>query len=178
MRSVKWAAPAALVSAVLALSACGGGNLASTPGSGMGQLGAQRVAGEKHITAQMVKSNAACPVNNNLGCFSDSLANGAQVTWCYGPSSDPCEDTNTITWSGGMKLYKTNHPIGKAKIKATWSGPFQCTSSTCGSSGTYELDTLKNGGKLTATNKYKYAQDLCIDSSCGSYQMGWNVTTP
>ena len=75
MRSLKWAAPAALVSAVLALSACGGGGMNATPGAGMsGPLGAQRVAGEKHITV----SNGAgeqshCPAKDNLGCFSDSL---------------------------------------------------------------------------------------------------------
>jgi hypothetical protein len=90
MRYLKWAAPAALVSAVLALSACGGGGMNATPGTGMGQsLGTQRVAGEKHITSQMIQVNKTpkCPTKDNLGCFTDSLANGLVISWCYGPTS-------------------------------------------------------------------------------------------
>ncbi|MGA8532981.1 MAG: hypothetical protein WB615_02600 [Candidatus Tumulicola sp.] len=163
----------------LALSACSGGNLASTPGAGMsGQsLGAQHVAGEKHITTQMVRTNApVCKPIDNLGCFSDSLKHGLVISWCYGPTSDPCEDTDTITWSGGIVTNNAKqHAIGKSKMKATWTGPFPCTSSTCNSSGSYELDTITNGPDLTKTAKYKYGQQLCIDSSCGSYLIGINV---
>jgi hypothetical protein len=175
MRSLKWAAPAALVAAVLALSACGGGGMNPTPGAGQ-SFGAQRVAGEKHITTQMVHTNAKCPTLDNLGCFTDSLgAGGLDITWCYGPTSDPCEDTDQISWSGGVVLTKTLHGVGKSKMKGTWTGPFPCTSSTCGSSGSYELDTITNGKKLTEVKAYKYSQNVCIDSSCGTYYIGLNV---
>jgi hypothetical protein len=60
-------------------------------------------------------------------------------------------------------------------MSAAWTGPFDCTSSTCGSSGTYELDTITNGKKLAEVKGYKYSQELCIDSSCGSYYLGLNV---
>ena len=90
--------------------------------------------------------------------------------------SDPCGDTDTITWSGGIQLTKTGHGVGKSKMSAAWTGPFPCTSSTCSSSGSYELDTHHQWQEAHRKSRaYKYSEELCIDSSCGTYYIGMNV---
>ncbi len=186
MLFLKWAAPAALVSAVLALSACGGG-VNATPGAGTsGQsLGAQRVTGEKHITVQNVRPNRQfpCPDWDDLGCYSDIISmsgpGGTAIPWCYGTNSDPCSATSQVTWSGGI-VTNTNPldflPISKKKMSAAWTGPFPCDYAHCYgySTGTYELDTITNGPKLLPTNKYKYGQEICINSTCQDF-IGINV---
>jgi hypothetical protein len=174
MRSIKWTAPAVLATAALLLSACsGGGTTPSTPGLN-GVSGAMHSGQQKHLTIVNVHPNGKKPPVCNTsefpaGCFSFSQSGGLDITWCYGPPSSPCEDTSEISdWNGNVLSEKTGKTV--KGIKVTWSGPFPCTASTCGT-GSYELDSMVSGRKEPKlAKKYVDVQDIggCLSTaSCG-----------
>ncbi len=134
----------------------------------------------KHLTIVNIHPNKA-PVCNTSefpgGCFSFSQSEGLQIDWCYGPASSPCEDTSEITgWSGGVANVRTGRQV--KPIKVTWSGPYYCTASGCGT-GTFEEDTMVSRRKAPKlAKKYIDYQPIegCIGSSCGELtQIGLNV---
>ena len=117
---------------------------------------------------------AKCP-KQYIACFTYSLASGLVINWCYGPSSSPCSQTNTLTWSGEAGHYNAKTKVFKASkaIVATWTGPFQCAPSKC--TGYYEVDTLTNGKKPPKqTKSYSWAQDIhyCAGTSCADAYIG------
>lgn len=173
MRSFKWAAPAALISAI-ALSACAGGG--TTPSSGAPGMGAPvgaSVAQAKHFTVIGIHPNAKCSAKKfPSGCFTFSQGSdpGLQIGWCYGPPSAPCSDTGEVSdWGGTVCAAKNlGCATGIKGITAAFSGPFSCGAS-CGN-GSYELDAISAGRKEPAqTAKYKYTHGVtgCLSSSCG-----------
>jgi len=177
MRSLRWAAPAALVSAVLALSACGGGMNATPAGPGLnGVSGAMHAGQQKHITIIDVhpagKTLPSCNTSEfPAGCVDYSRRNASlQIELCYGPASNPCENTSEITnWQGGVISTKTGK---KTKgIVARWTGPFPCdVNSYCDPPYSYELDTLYNDYPLRPKLTRQYPDEQipqgCISSSC------------
>lgn len=176
MRFGRWAAPAVLASAALALAACAGGSTTpSVPGSSLnGVSGAMHAAKSVHVTAQGVQPNARCNATAfPAGCFTFSNANGLEIFWCAGDSNDPCDATSEITdWGGLVTVAKTDKLV--KPIHVTWSGPFPCDPSHCASSNpgdTYETDSMMTGRKpAKETNgKYKDEQIItgCIGASCG-----------
>ena len=119
-----------------------------------------------------------CP-KRFLDCDTVSAKHGALLIWCYGPSSDPCSDSDAgdVTWSGVVCLAKgatCKKPI--KQLTAAWSGPFKCKAKDkC--TGTYELDTITPGPGLKQTKSYLYKQDIhiCASASCEDAYVGLNV---
>jgi len=96
-----------------------------------------------------------------------------------GTNSDPCSATSQVTWSGGI-VTNTNpldfcrSPKKKMSRRLDRPVPLRLRAFYGYSTGTYELDTITNGPKLLPTNKYKYGQEICINSTCQSF-IGINV---
>ena len=164
------AAPAALLSAIFALAACSSSGMNATPSAS----GMAPVTGAQHIQASRLTILGihpdGCSKKKFIACFTASLSGGgATIDWCYGPPSSPCADTNTVTWSGNVCMTRTPSPCAAIrKMIGTWTGPFACAPSTCGT-GSYEVDTITFGKKQPAiTNgKYKYKQDIILSGSLG-----------
>jgi hypothetical protein len=181
-RLSRWAAPASLTLAAFALSACAGGNLAATPSAqGFNQSASAGApnAERPQIANSIVSLTASCP-SEFFDCITVSKSKGAQIIWCYGPSSNPCGDSDAgkAKWSGKVCLTKT--PTCKRAIKvltAKWTGPFKCkTKDKC--KGTFELDTLIPHAGLKVTQQYIYKQDIhvCVKGgSCEDVYVGINV---
>ncbi len=182
-RFSRWAAPAIITLAALGLAACAGG-MSTTPNaqgvtqaSSAGALGAER----PQIANSNVALTGSCP-SSYLSCVTVSKKKGADITWCYGPGSDPCSDSNAGKgkWSGLVCLAKTSQCTKPIKqLKAKWSGPFKCKAKNkC--MGTYELDKLIPGPGLKVTQQYLYKQHihLCIKSTggCQDAYIGINVS--
>ena len=183
-RLSRWATPATLTLAAFVLSACSGGNLASTP-SAQGVNQARIVGASSAERSQLANPNllpsGSCPSQFTY-CVTISKKHGANLIWCYGPPSNPCSnsDSGKAKWSGVVCLSKTKTcktPI--KQITAKWSGPYTCKSSdNC--VGTYELDALKPGSGLKETQKYLYKQDVHIcpkkgADKCEIVPLGINV---
>lgn len=180
-RCSRWAVPAIVMVAAFALSACGGGNVSTTPsvqgfnqGAGTGADNLTRPG----VTMLNAQPNAKCP-KKYLACDTVSKKKGLVIMWCYGPSSAACSETNSITWSGVVCDAKGKTCRKPTKVMtATWSGPFKCRKKDkCSSKGYYELDTITPGKGLKTTKKYAYKQDIhyCSGSSCGDVYVGLNV---
>src|SRR5580658_2226106 len=129
-RLIRWTAPATLTSAMLALTACAGGNWSTVPSaqgsSQIASVGAKSV-NQAHIAILNAQPNVTCP-KRYLDCDTVSQKHGALLIWCYGPSSDPCSDSDAgeVTWSGVVCLAKgaaCKKPI--KQLTAAWSGPFK-----------------------------------------------------
>ncbi|MGA8532979.1 MAG: hypothetical protein WB615_02590 [Candidatus Tumulicola sp.] len=175
MRYLRWAAPAVLTSAVLALSACGGGGMSSTtpaaPGLN-GVAGAMHTARGKHLTV-VGHYNAAPPCNYTQfpdGCYSFSQTLGLTVFWCFGTQTDPCEDTSQLSgWSGPVKRIATG--LTATRIAVAFSGPFPCDGIVCTiGSGTYETDamTVRNNRPPRRAHNYIDQQTVnaCVGAGC------------
>lgn len=118
-----------------------------------------------------------CP-QRYLDCVTVSKKKGADLIWCYGPSSDPCAHSKAgkVKWSGIVCVAKgktCKKPI--KQLTAKWSGPFKCKAQDkC--TGTFELDTIKPGPGLKETKRYVYKQDIHIScSGCADAYVGLNV---
>jgi hypothetical protein len=177
-RLIRWTAPATLTSAMLALTACAGGNWSAVPSAqGSSQIASVGV-NQAHIAILNAQPNVTCP-KQYLDCDTVSQKHGALLIWCYGPSSDPCSDSDAgeVTWSGVVCLAKggtCKKPI--KQLTAAWSGPFKCKAKDkC--KGTYELDTISPGPGLKQTKSYLYKQDIhiCASASCEDAYVGLNV---
>ena len=182
-RHLGWrAAPTALLSAVLALSACAGGGISPTPGvPGAGStVEAQHVSLQLHDFSAGVRPNATCPTKYII-CYTVSQKSGLVVDWCYGSASQPCSQTSQYVWSGNVCRVKTPSPCGPiGSMRAKWTGPFACKASigVCkgGTTGTYVVDTIKTA-KLKPpkqTMQYAYKQDIILSGTLGG-DMGLNV---
>lgn len=178
-RLSQWSALA--LASMLALSACAGTTgptMPSAPGFNQSASVVAQSAGEPHVANASVQPNVTCP-KRYLDCDSVSKTKGAELIWCYGPTSDPCgkSDAGKVKWSGVVCLAKGATCKGPIKqLTAKWSGPFKCKSQDkC--KGTFELDTIKPGPGLKETSKYLYKQDihLCLGSSCEDAYVGLNV---
>ena len=181
-RCSRWAAPATLMVAAFALSACAGNNFSTTPnveGFNQAASAGADIGARPGITILNAQPTAKCPTRFSAGCFTVSKKNGAVIRWCIGPASNPCSKSTAgnYTWSG--VVCKAKGKTCKRAIKeltATWSGPFKCKrKDKC--KGTYEVDTLKPGPGLKITTKYVYKQDIhvCAGSSCQDVYIGLNV---
>ena len=177
MRYLRWAAPAALASASLALSACAGGGAISptTPaGPGMnGVAGAIHAAQGKHLTVVGTRNSTAPNCNYTQfpdGCYSFSQTSGLTVYWCFGTQTDPCEDTSQLSgWSGPVTRIATG--LTATRIAVAYSGPFPCDGVVCTiGSGSYETDamTVRNGRPPQRANNYIDQQvvNACIGAGC------------
>ncbi len=179
-RLIRLTAPAILASATLAMSACAGSNWSTMPnaqGSSQVASAGARSAGHSKV-ALNAQGNAAC-AKRYIECVTVSLKHGAELLWCWGPSSDPCSDSDAgeVTWSGVVCLAK-GATCKKAikQLTAKWTGPFKCKAKDkC--TGTYELDTIKPGAGLKQTKSYTYKQDIhvCSGTSCQDAYVGMNV---
>lgn len=173
----RWSLPAVLAAAALGLAACAGSN-----GSPVPLAPSQMAAGGFHLgTVRAMEPNAAACPKQFLSCFTVSLSKGLKITWCDGPASAPCMDTNKYTWSGEICLTKTK-TCGAKSIKqftVKWTGPFKCTKKACKGFAThvgyYELDTIGIGKTPPKqTMKYIYKQDINVNGALGA-TIGLNV---
>ncbi|HEY2475960.1 MAG TPA: hypothetical protein VGI19_14315 [Candidatus Cybelea sp.] len=178
----RWSFPAAIVTAALALTACGGSSgspVSMTPNqiplAGSSDFGTQLHAS----TLSEVAQAASCPTSKFLQCFTVSLKSGLVVDWCDGTKKSPCADTKKFMWSGDVCLTKakTCNPI--KQMTAAWTGPFKCKASikVCngGTKGDYEVDTISIGKTPPKkTSKYIYKQAIDLNSSLAAY-IGLNV---
>lgn len=176
--SPRWSAPAVIVSAAFLLSACAGGTAPSLPAassSGTAPFDGARAEG---VTAFGARTDTTCPKKFTAGCFTFSLSKGLKITWCYGPSSDPCKTTQDYKWSGDVCLAGARKCSPIPQMTATWTGPFKCTKKACQSPGKYELDTITKGKKPPKpTTKYLYKQQVNVcKGSCAKYYIGINVS--
>jgi hypothetical protein len=147
--------------------------------------------GAAHLTIRSasVRPNVTCPTEF-IACFTVSAASGAVINWCYGPSSSPCSQTNTVLWSGivcaegtdgGAACGGTTDPDKTEEMHSKWTGPFACNSTVCGTNpGTYEVDTIKTEAGVKQNTKYVYEENIhiCLVSnptSCSDYEVGLNV---
>lgn len=158
-----WAAPAALGSTIFTLSACSASGSTLAPIAGA--LTQSQHAAPARVTLLGAHPDAKCP-SAYVGCFTFSIYAGLALAWCYGPPSNPCADTDTVTWGGGVckkinaQCYPPN-PFRKS-ISASWGGPYPCSLPVCGTlQGTYEVDELTAGAKPPkVTTKYAFKQDI------------------
>jgi hypothetical protein len=177
----RWAAPASLTLAAFVLSACAGGNITpNAQGLTQARTGGALNAERPQIANSKLFPSASCPTSLYLDCVTISKKTGAKLVWCYGPSSNPCGDSDAgkAKWSGLACLAKTKACKKPFKpIKTKWTGPFTCkTQDKC--TGTYELDTLTPGPGLKVTQDYLYKQHIEIcpkGGSCESTYIGINV---
>lgn len=182
-RLSRWALPATLMIAAFVLSACAGGMSTTPNAQGLNQ--ARIVGASSAERPQLANPNllpsGSCPKQFTY-CVTISKKHGFNLIWCYGPTSNPCgnSDAGKAKWSGVVCLSKTKtckNPI--KQITAKWSGPYNCQSSDdC--VGTYELDALKPGPGLKQTGKYLYKQDVHIcpkkgADKCEVIPLGINV---
>lgn len=146
--------------------------------------------GPSHVTIRSASAhpNAACPTEF-FTCFTVSAASGLIINWCYGPTSSPCSQTNTVTWSGIVCAEATDtgaacggtDPDRTEEMRAKWTGPFPCNATVCGTNpGTYEVDTIKTEAGVLQNTHYVYEQNLhiCLVSnptSCQDAYIGLNV---
>ncbi len=180
-RPIPRAALVALTSAILSLTACSGGNLSAVPNA-QGSSQVASAGGQNFDRPQIAILNAqpdvTCPTKY-LTCDTVSAKNGLLLIWCYGPSSDPCGNSNAgkVSWSGYVCLAKgktCKKPI--SQMTAAWTGPFKCKSKDkC--KGTFELDTITPGHGLKQVKGYAYKQDIhiCAGASCEDAYIGLNV---
>jgi hypothetical protein len=136
--------------------------------------------GQPHVTIRSasVPPNAFCPLEFSA-CYTVSASHTIRIPWCYGPSSQPCEDTNQWTWSGIVCTEKGPpcRNIKTEEMSAKWSGPFNCVPSVCGRDiGTYVLDAITTEKGIKQTKLYIYEQDIHIcESYCKNFYSGLNV---
>jgi hypothetical protein len=173
--------PALLISATLALPACNGiSSSAVPPGADAGTLNS--VAAGERITAVGAQPDATCP-KQYYNCYTFSLSKGLTIHWCYGTTSDPCNETSKFKWSGGVCLASNKscvppHPFLKSFV-VKWTGPFNCKS-TC--KGTYEVDKLTKGSPAPKkTTGYGFKQDIHIcpksGGKCADAHVGIKVSS-
>jgi hypothetical protein len=175
-RLSRLAAPAILASALVALSACGGSTVPSTPGSSQNAaVGGAGVALEQ-AALMNVRPNATCS-HKYVACETVSKSKGLELEWCYGPKSDPCSHSNAgkVKWTGVVCLAAgkgCSKPIKQLTGKMT--GPYKCKpSNDC--HGTWELDTITPEAGLKETKQYIYKQDVRSCSPCDSSLVGLDV---
>lgn len=178
----RWSFPAAIATAALALTACGGSGgsrLRITPNqislAGSNDSGTQLHASTIAEVAQTV----SCPTSKFLNCFTVSLKNGLVVDWCDGTKKNPCGATKKYMWSGDVCLTKTKTCNRIKQMTAAWTGPFKCKSfvQVCkgGSEGYYEVDTISIGKTPPKkTSEYIYKQAIDLNNSLKAY-IGLNV---
>ena len=173
----RWTVPAALLSAAFVLSACAGGSPTVPAATNQTQSSPNGVGGY-HLIALGARTDATCLKKFTAGCFTFSLKKGLKISWCYGPSSDPCSTTQDYTWSGDVCGSKKVDCDAIEQLTATWSGPYPCKPKICKSKGEYQLDTITKGKKPPKpTSKYVYKQEIDICSaSCATYYIGINVS--
>ncbi len=182
-RCSRWAGPVLAMVAAFALSACGGGNVSTTPSvqsfNQSAGIGADNLT-RPSVTTLNVQPNVKCPKKYLTGCDTVSKKKGLVIHVVLGTKKHPCADTNKVTWSGVVcdaKGKTCKKPI--KQMTAAWSGPFKCKKKDmCGSKGYFELDTITPGKGLKPTKKYVYKQDIhyCAGSSCGDVYIGLNVS--
>lgn len=177
----RWSLPAAFAAAVLALAACAG-NTGSPVPLAFNQIqpaGFQGFGAGLHAATTGVLP-AACP-KGDIECFTVSLKKGLTVDWCYGPKSNPCDETSKYTWSGAVctAKAKTCKPI--EQMTAKWTGPFACKKAItiCGKKFTsgdeYVVDKISIGKTPPKqTKSYAYKQEIELDSAAAGY-IGLNV---
>jgi hypothetical protein len=173
-RLSRLAAPAILTSALVALSACGGSTVPSTPGSAQNAAVGHTGAALERAALMYVSPNATCPARY-VACETVSKKSGLEALWCYGPKSDPCShsDAGKVKWTGVVCLAAGKTCAKPIKeLTGTMTGPYKCKpSDKC--HGTWELDTIKPGPGLKETQQYLYKQDVracrtpCINSLVG-----------
>jgi hypothetical protein len=179
-RLSRLAAPAILTSALVALSACGGSTVPSTPSSAQNAaVGRTGVALEQAAIIN-VQPNGTCPKNlkHFNSCYQVSKSKGLELGWCYGPKYDPCSksDVGKVKWTGVVCLVAGKtcpKPIKELTGKMT--GPFKC-SKKIGCDGTWDLDTITPGAGLKETKQYLYKQDVrSCRTPCDNSLVGLNV---
>jgi hypothetical protein len=180
-RLSRWSVLVTLASA-LALSACAGGVGPSVPGApGFSQAAFVGSHGGYQPRDQSpdAQPNLSCP-KRYFACWTVSKSKGLDLIWCYGPSSDPCGDSDAgkAKWSGVVCDAKGATCKGAIKVlTAKWSGPFKCQAKDkC--EGTYELDKITPHAGLKETSKIAYKQDIhvCVKGgSCENVYDGFNV---
>lgn len=166
---------AAFLPVSFALAACAGPGSSTVPGAGA--FAAPQAVQGPQLSVLGAQPDTTCP-KQYLKCYTFSLSKGLRINWCYGPTSNPCSQTNTLKWSGGVcsstnKFCYPPHPFLKSFI-VKWSGPYNCKT-TC--KGQYEVDKITKGippPKKTTT--YAYKQDIhgcpktggkCLDGHIG-----------
>jgi hypothetical protein len=165
-RLSRLAALGTLMSALVALSACGGSTVPSTPASSQNAgAGGTSVALER-AAVMIAQPDVTCPTRY-VACGKVSKKNGLEALWCYGPKSDPCSHSNAgkVKWSGIVCLAAGKSCAKPIKeLTGTMSGPYKCKpSDKC--HGTWELDKITPGPGLKETKQYLYKQDV---RACGS----------
>jgi hypothetical protein len=171
------AAPAILTSALVALSACGGSTVPSTPSSNLNATVSHTGVALERATLMYVSPNATCPTKY-VDCETVSKKSGLGLLWCYGPASDPCShsDAGKVKWSGVVCLAPGKSCAKPIKVlTGAMTGPFKCEAKyKC--HGTWELDTIKPGPGLKETKQYLYKQDVrACRGSCQISLVGLNV---
>lgn len=167
--------PVALAAGSFVLSACAAGS-SVVPASSSQLSSSARSA--QAPTAFGAMRGDACPRQFTAGCYTFSLSKGLSIVWCYGPASDRCKNSNEVMWSGDVCLTNDRKCVPIEQLRASWSGPYKCKSSTCGSKGYYERDTISKGKRPPReTQQYVYKQliHLCTSASCAKYYIGINV---